>query len=454
MTVYEKALAAIRREQMLPAGSSVTVGLSGGADSVTLLHLLLSLRKELSLDRITAVHIDHGLRGEEAVRDRCFVEELCARWQVPLAVHTYDVAALAEEQRLGVEEAGREVRYHCFEAEADRIDGLIATAHTASDNAETLLLHLCRGSGLHGLCGIPPRRGRVIRPLIDCTRDEIEMYCAEHGLSYMTDSTNSDMAYARNRIRQAVMPQLKEINPQAEEAIRRLIASAREWEDYTQQRAGELLAQALVEKNTYRRDVLVSAEPMLLSAALHRLIGENGRQRGSEHHIREAVSLLEHGGRLSLPGDRLMTVTEKYVCFSSAEIAKAFCFEGVQPTQTYAIAGNMWRLMCVSCENYEQKQNISKLVFSNACDYDKIVGSLCLRQRLPGDEYHPLGRGCGKTLKKLFNEAALPAAQRASLPILCDEKGIVLVPGFGCDERVGVTEKTETVLILGMMEEV
>ncbi len=455
MTVHTKALAAMRREQMLPPGASVAVGLSGGADSVALLHLLLSLRKELSLCEVTAVHINHGLRGEEAERDQRFVEELCARWSVPLTVHCCDVAALASEQRIGVEEAGRAVRYEQFEMVAARINGYVATAHTASDNVETLLLHLCRGTGLHGLAGIPPVRGRIVRPLIDCTRGEIEAYCAENGLSYVTDSTNTDVAYARNRIRQLVVPQLKAINPQAESAITRLIGRAREWDVRLAQQTQETLRAAAAGEDTYHRKALVDLQPEVQAAALRHLLGEHGRQRGSERHIRLAAELLRHGGRLSVPGGRQMTVTGEYVRFAAeAELLPTFCYDSVMPGDTWQIGSDTWQLLCLSREDYEQKLNISKIGFSNACDCGKINGCLCLRQRLEGDKYHPAGRGCGKTLKKLLNEAGMSASERAAMPILCDEEGIVLVAGFGCDERVRITSDTETVLVLKKMEDV
>lgn len=453
MTVKTKALAAVRREQMLPPGTSVAVGLSGGADSVALLHLLLSLREELSLCEITAVHIDHGLRGEESVRDRQFVTELCERWQVPLTAHICDIAAYAAEQHIGVEEAGRAVRYEQFEAEAARIGGCVATAHTASDNAETLLLHLCRGSGLHGLSGIPPKRGCVVRPLIDCTRREIEAYCEENGLTYVTDSTNADTAYARNRIRRLVMPQLCAINPRAEDALARLIARARAWDARISAQAETALADAMLATDVYSRRVLSELDEEVLAAALRQLLCEHGRQRGSEQHIRDAIDLVRHGGRLSVPGGRLLQAAGERLYLLRQEKVAPFDV-AVTPDGEWSVGGTVWRLSCVPREDYEQKLNICKNLFANACDYGKIDGCLRLRQRKAGDAFRPAGRGCEKTLKKLLNEAALPASLRDAVPILCDERGIVAVGGFGCDERVRIMADTETVLLLERLGDV
>ena len=456
MKVYTKALAAIRQEQMLPPGTAVVVGLSGGADSVALLHLLLSLREELSLSAVTALHVNHGLRGEEALRDQRFVEQLCEQLGVPLTVCTCDVAALAAERRIGVEEAGRAARYQKLEEAAAALPmGRIATAHTASDNVETLLLHLCRGSGLHGLAGIPPVRGRVVRPLIDCTREEIETYCEEHGLAYVTDSTNTDVSYARNRIRQLVVPQLKAINPQAETAIGRVIARARELDDRVAVQARQAIADATMDDGAYCRRTLSALDPTVKAAVLRTLLGDRGEQRGSEVHIRRAAELLRTGGTMTVSEGRRFTVEgDRVEIAAPAQAVPPFRFDDVRPGDEWCIGGERWCLRLFSREEYEQKLNISKFFFANACDYGKIGDSLCVRQRLPGDGFHPVGRGCGKTLKKLFNEAAVPVAERDTLPVLCDGQGIVLVAGFGCDERVRITETTAGVLWMGKTEDV
>ncbi|MBQ2780159.1 MAG: tRNA lysidine(34) synthetase TilS, partial [Clostridia bacterium] len=207
---------------MCNAGDRVLVALSGGADSVALLHALLSLREELKLTEIAAAHLHHGLRGEEADRDLTFVQSLCQEWQVPLVYTCEDVAFFAAAHHLGVEEAGRQVRYAFLQEKAN--GALIATAHTATDNVETILLHLTRGCGLQGLTGIAPCRDGIIRPLIDCSREEVEAYCRSHALSFVTDSTNADVRYARNRIRHEVLPALHALNPSLEAATKRLVS--------------------------------------------------------------------------------------------------------------------------------------------------------------------------------------------------------------------------------------
>ncbi len=451
MTVCEKVLAAVRRDQLLSPHTSVAVGLSGGADSVALLHVLLSLREELSLGEITAIHVNHCLRGEESERDQHFVEALCTEWQVPLTVHVCDVAALAAAERCGLEEAGRRFRYRIF----DTVNGYVATAHTASDNVETVLLNLCRGSGLHGLAGIPSVRGSVVRPLIDCTREEIEAYCEQHHLTYVTDSTNADTTYSRNRIRHRVLPELKAINPQVETAVLRAVSRAKEWDTEITEQAHALLRRAAIGPNEYDRTMLTKEKPFVRDAALKYILGECGEQRGSERHIRAINEVLVNGGSVSLPGGRQLTVCGARVCVvPHGEEVAPFVFDNVQAGDTYALGDDIWFVVCLSREEYEQMLNSSKKDFANAVDRDRISGSVTLRQRLPADAYHPAGRGCGKTLKKLFNEANLTAAEKSAVPILCDDQGIILVAGFGCDERVRITKDTNRVMMLKKMGDV
>lgn len=451
MGVKEKALQTIRREHMLPPDCVVVAGVSGGADSVTLLHLLTSLRNEGIISRITAVHINHSLRGEESQRDQQFVEELCRQWSVPLYVEQHDVLALSEEQGRGVEEIGRELRYAAFDKAAENYPCYrIATAHTADDNAETLLMHLCRGSGLHGATGIPPVRGTIIRPLIACTREEIEAYCTEYGLSYVTDSTNADTAYARNRIRHTVMPQLRAVNPQTTAAITRFIEQVRQTDEFLNKLTAAAVDDAKTDaSDTYSREALLALEEPLRSRSLCRIT-----KTAEERHVRLLLAALEAGsGAVVLPTGMRWSVTETVLTSQPVpdEGCPPFCIS-VTIGERYAVGDSTYHLVKLSRAEYEQKLNICQCLFQNALDYDRIDGDLFLRQRREGDRFHPVGRNCGKSLKKLFNEQKTVLRDR--IPILCDTTGIVLVCGFGCDERVCITPATKTVLLLIKEEDV
>ena len=215
----KKVTAFIEDNRLLENGDTVIVALSGGADSVTLLHILNSI-KELYNLTLRAAHLNHGIRGEEADRDEDFVRKLCESMGVPLDVRREDIPAIAKESGKSEELCGREVRYAFFDALCEQYGAKIATAHNRDDHAETVLWNLVRGAGLSGLCGIPVRRGGIIRPLLGCSRAQIEAYCAENQLAYVTDSTNLTAAYTRNRIRLEVMPILRQLNENAEGNIK------------------------------------------------------------------------------------------------------------------------------------------------------------------------------------------------------------------------------------------
>ena len=200
--IKNSVLKAIKQFSMLEKSHNVTVALSGGADSVSLLHILYELRDELGIT-LSAAHLNHMIRGDEALRDENFARQECEKLGIPFFCERADVPKYAKEHRVSTELAAREIRYEFL---SNVSDGLIATAHTASDNIETIIFNLARGTGLKGLCGIPPVRENIIRPLIFCTREEIEAYCSANRLSYVTDSTNLSDDYSRNKIRHTIVP--------------------------------------------------------------------------------------------------------------------------------------------------------------------------------------------------------------------------------------------------------
>ena len=208
--MLKKIIATIEKYGMLNDVRKVTVALSGGADSVCLLSVLNELKDKYGY-ALSAVHVNHQLRGDESERDERFTVKLCEQFSVPITVERIDVKALSEEKKESIELVARNARYDLFKTVGD--GGVVATAHTADDNLETVLYNTIRGSGLKGICGIPPKRDIFIRPLILTTRKAIEEYCALKNIKYVTDSTNLEDCYTRNKIRHNVIPVLKEINP-------------------------------------------------------------------------------------------------------------------------------------------------------------------------------------------------------------------------------------------------
>ena len=229
---------AVARYNIPLSGRTVAVGVSGGADSMALLHVLLELKDEFGM-KIIACHVNHGIRGETADRDEKFVVEACKKLGVEARVLRADVPGTAKKMHLGVEECGRRIRYDFFNSVAD--DVIIATAHTLSDRSETLLLNITRGASVKGLCSIPAVRGNIVRPLIDCTRADIEKYCSDNSIAFVTDETNFEDIDSRHCIRLNVRPELKKLNPSLEKAFLRLISNAEEENDFMDGFSREIL---------------------------------------------------------------------------------------------------------------------------------------------------------------------------------------------------------------------
>ena len=239
----EKVRNTISEHDMIPAGGAVVAALSGGADSVSLLFALSKLSQELDFT-LSACHVNHGLRGEESDSDMRFCQELCDRLGIELHILNTDVRDFQKKHE-SIEETARRVRYDFF-AEVSQGKKL-ATAHNCNDSAETVLLNMMRGTGLKGLCGIPPVRGNIIRPLIRCTRDEVESYCAENALSYVTDKTNLSDDYTRNKVRHSILPEIMKINSSFLETASRMQQHLREDSDLLESMAAQALENAKTE---------------------------------------------------------------------------------------------------------------------------------------------------------------------------------------------------------------
>lgn len=217
-------------KQLVMPGDALIVGFSGGADSTALVHILYRLQNELKFT-LTAAHLHHGIRGEEADRDLEFAKQFCGQFNINFKYKKCDIPTIAAKEKISEETAGREERYRFFSELAGK-NGKIATAHNKNDNAETVVHHIIRGSGINGICGIAAKRGNIIRPLINVERREIECYCEENGLEYVTDSTNAEIDYTRNKIRHCVLYEMQKINPQIISAVCRTASLANDDNDY------------------------------------------------------------------------------------------------------------------------------------------------------------------------------------------------------------------------------
>lgn len=410
--------------ELLPAGANVLCAVSGGADSMALLHMLLQ-RGDLA---VRAAHFEHGLRGEESLRDAAFVEDWCRENGVPCLTEHGDVRAYAREHGLGIEEAARERRYAFLERTADALGcDTIATAHNADDNAETILFHLLRGSGPDGLRGIPRRRGRIVRPLLDTSRAEIETYLEQNGVPHVEDSSNAEEAHSRNLLRRRVMPVLRELNPRVSEAMGRTARLLERDSACLDRQAAAFLAET-----EDGESLPLEALRGLDAAVASRVIRTLWPQSLSEERTEAALRFLRDDGYgvLELPGGSLRR--EQGRLYVSGEEPTALPERELPPEGTLALpeAGLVLR-----CERAEKKEEIHGLFKTYELKCEKIHGKIVCTGRREGDRFRPAQRGCGKSLRALFREAGLTRRERALVPVLRDEEGILAVLGFGQDGR-------------------
>lgn len=438
--MQDSVKSAVRRYNMLYAGASVTVALSGGADSVALLHCLLLLRDEFDIT-VSAAHLNHCLRGEESDRDEQFVRELCQSLNVPLACERADVLSVSENEGLSIELAARKVRYEFLERVSG---GLIATAHTASDNIETVLHNMARGTGLKGICGIPPKRDRFIRPLINVTRNEIELYCEQNELQYCTDSTNSDEKYTRNHIRHSVVPKLRGVNAQAVKNTSLMCEALRDDADFLDSCTAEAILK-IQKDDGLSSDGLLQLHPAIRSRCVAKMYREKVGLTPEHRHIESVLELLEQGGRVSVQADFVAEVkngTLRFLPLPKGEALPSILVEDL-PFEVDGL-----KIYTLSHDKFQNFTKFNNLLLNNALDYGKICGKLTLRGRMPQDKISLLGRNCTKTLKKLFNEAKVDEYVREKLLVLADANGVLWVQGFGVDQRVAITDETEIVLVI------
>lgn len=449
--MLEPAEKLIAEYKMLPPGTKVLCALSGGSDSVCLLHLLYRLRRRLDI-RVAAAHYNHCLRGAESDRDEGFVREFVAQCcgpdrspgplgvaqplpEVELTVGRGDVAARAAQTKQGIEETARQMRYDFLQQAARELDcTVIATAHNADDNAETVLLHLMRGTGLRGLGGIPPVRDNIVRPLLTTTREEIEAYLRAQGLPWVEDSTNRSDRYLRNRVRHQVIPVLRRAAPDFDRRLIECSAAIRKDESYLEQLAGQAVSGALEESGRLTLSAAAvgrQADPIALRCA--RLLmtrARNGDSRCTAAHLRALVGLCrsdDPSARIDLPGE--LTARREYDLLVLEQ-------KPPSPLDTGEIALPLpgetdwggWHIACTR-ETYAGQPFAPRDFW-----LDGGLTALTVRPRRTGDTLAPPGRH-EKSLKRWFIDEKVPAHRREQTPVLAAGRVAAAVCGLGPDRR-------------------
>ncbi len=451
--MIEKILEYINEHQMLQEGDTVVAGVSGGADSVCLLFVLLKIRETIPF-RLTAVHMNHKIR-EEAGEDAAFVEALCGTWNCPYRYMEADVEAYALGHHMSCEEAGRFLRYQAFAQvleEEGAEDGKVAVAHNKNDHAETVLFHLLRGSGLAGMTGIHPVRGRVIRPLLCVTRPEIEAFLEENQLAYCIDKTNSEDTYTRNKIRHHMLAYAEqEVCSQAVSHIYDTSVIVREalaYVDCHTQMAMERCGVASEKDMIFDVAAFEKEEPLiqkqLLLMAMERL-SEN-RKDISAVHIRLLLGLFTRQGNASVDLPCGLRAYREYgrVRLAGRERERAESAPGVLRIPGVTRWGG-YRFVCQLLP-YEKSQIIPQKTYTKWFDYDKISKYLVLRTRQSGDYLMTRGDGGRKSLKAYMIGEKIPQAERDRIPVLADGEHIVWVVGHRISGHYKTDRQTKTVL--------
>lgn len=421
-----KVLKTVKKYNMLSRGDRVLIGVSGGADSIALLEFFVSVKEKYDLD-ICVAHIEHGIRGEDSVNDAEFVKNYCKKLGVNFYLKTIDAPNLAKKAKMGVEEYSRMARYDFFNTiECDKI----ATAHNLTDNIETLLFRLARGTGLKGACSIPAVRGKIIRPFIEVSSGEIRKWCNDNNIPYRVDCTNSDSAYSRNLIRLEILPLFEKLNANYQDNIENFISDVNEdyafIDDYVKS-----IYPKIVKNNEIDLPKLNELDLSIKKRILIMFFDENGYSL-NRIHLQSVIDITLKSGKSQIK-ENVFAISAK----GKIRLAK---FNDLNKKDEFVTK-------ILNIDEFKDK-NIDFY-----CDCDKIVGNIIIRAKQAGDRIKPAGRNVSKTLKKLFNESAYPIEKRDKKIVVCDDFGIVGVIGLCADERVKVDCNTAKILTIKLPSE-
>lgn len=466
--LQQKVLNAIRTNRLTDPGDVVMVGVSGGPDSVCLLHILRALAERLGI-KLHAIHINHMLRPEEAPMDEAYTAALCKEMEIPLLTLHVNVAAMAKELGMSVEEAGREARYREFERAAKEIGAAkIAVGHNRNDQAETVMMHILRGTGAAGLSGMEYRRGAVIRPLLQVSRSEIEQYCEAAELSPRTDSSNLESGFTRNRIRLELFPFLeKKFGTDIVDSLCRLSAHAAEDREYLERSALEAFHACRTEidggKAGMKLEQLRELHPAILNRVLKQAVMEaagNVKGMGSVHYraLSELVARGRTGSRTELPGGLKAAVAYGVLRIyknspeqpeNILKRQKPALFEvGLTVPGTTAVQP-LEAVVAVSVEpvtNVDKYGNMDYNSVVQYFDYDSLKRGINIRNRRNGDIFKPLKSTGTKKLKEYLIDMKVPRELRGDIPLICTGNEVVWIIGHKISDKFKVTENTKSAL--------
>jgi tRNA(Ile)-lysidine synthase len=444
-------VAALLKEYDAAGEAGLLVGISGGPDSVALLHMLHCLERAGVVGRLYAAHMHHGIRGESADEDAAFVRALCCEWGIPLFEERADAVSLSEQEGLTLEEAARNARYAFLRrAKGECGAQYIVTAHHRDDQAETVLLHLLRGAGLAGLCGMQVRAGDILRPLLTTSREELLAYLKEEGLVYRTDESNLEPGCMRNRIRLELLPLLRrEYNPAVADSLCRMAELLFEDESLLRAQAEQALDAARLPQGGYACDALLRLPMALQSRAVRIALEREGAlydmQRGG---IQSVCALLRArtGARMELP--RSLQARISYGMFIIEPVITGqsdFETQFLWPGDTLTPQG---RFVARFADSLRKDENARVAYF----DADKLPPDASVRRRIPGDRFHPLGAPGIRKLKDYLIDKKIPRPKR-DVPLIASGRNVLFFPGGTVSQTICVRDGTQRILRVEYLED-
>ncbi len=448
----DNVISTIKKHNMLLGGEKIIIAVSGGADSMCLLSVMSKISDLFDL-KIIVVHVNHNIRGEEAKRDENFVAHFCKERNIECIIESVDVPSIAKLNKISLELAGRNVRYNIFnkvltEKNADKI----LVAHNKNDSVETVIMKLIRGASLNGLRGISPTNGYIIRPLIECAREDIEKYLAYSNIDFVTDSTNNEDLYTRNVIRHKIIPQFMELNPNFINTVYSNCQSIASDDDYIDGASdSELLKRLSIKKDYAQLDITgfdklhYSVKSRVLLKAISSVCGS--KLNIEQKHINILLNADSTGKKFDLTNE--IIVEKSYDNFIIKKTNQEY--------NDYSYSINNFETIYAkdTCINFEITDNndISdkSYIYIN---YDKLKGkSLCIRNRRDGDKFIPSGMDNEKKLSRFFIDNKIPNHIRESIPLLCTDDEIVAVLGMRVNQKYIVTNNTKEILKIRFQEE-
>lgn len=427
---------------MLDGVGNVCVALSGGADSMSLLHYLHEHEDTYGI-RVSAVHINHGIRGDEAKRDEEFVRAWCEKNGIPLDIYRLDIPSVAKEKHISEELAGRNERYRIFGKYTD--PGVVATAHNLNDCEETFLFNLSRGTGLKGLKGIPPVRGSFIRPLIFCSKQEILAYCEENSVPFVTDSTNLTDEYSRNYIRLNIIPALVRLNPSFHSNFARAQKTLERDNSCLEELTKQLTEKAKREKG-YSLEGLGSLHPALQYRFVSAVFSALSCGDHEERHIEFVIKHAGENFSLTLPGGDIIDCRDGILDKRETSATETPQTAGLTVPGCFVYGKYRITLLSAEGNHRDRPANDGGNHYQYFADLDAVNGSLSAGPAFPGETLRAAGRNVTKQIRRILSELRVPADERQLIPVIRDESGAIALPGCGPCERCRITASTKNVL--------